>query len=511
MYDMPVTKESLIRYFSQLDLATLQKLEKYSRLLIIPDEDLLVNVTMSQMVDKAHELADVLFPEWTDRSKSDFGEFLVELFALFSEKDFWYINAFANEGILRKMRSYSNAFSKASSMGYNPRLCRGATASFTVTFAEGEAVTYGRGDLMLKVNGKKFTNDESFSVESSGGSINKVLTLHEGVQVAEDVTFNGYCIFLRKPNIDIDSIRIVIGNVAYDRVGTFGQSDNSSTHYMVLPEEDGSCSIYFGDGVFGVRPAIGTAIRVEYRTCNGAEGNIELSEIEPPTVEVSDSLPEREATAVSMTTEAAGGTFAESLNSIKEKAPVMFGTRGTAVNKKAVEALIKTLPFVHKACAVVAGSSIAYSVIPKSGLLEPTAAQISEIDSLLLESSMLGFNEVYSPNSYINLLHRADPQATKIIADVIISTGYNSTAIESSVREIIEGLTDPYIEAEYGGSFNKTDVDILVRSRVLGVQSVSFKTLYNGVESVMQDVILQGNEIFTRLNSEYLQIRINVI
>ena len=80
------TKEQLLAYFKTLDVATLERLQKYSKLLIIPDEDLLVNATMSQMVEKAHSLADTLFPEWTDRSKSDFGEFLVELFALFSEK-----------------------------------------------------------------------------------------------------------------------------------------------------------------------------------------------------------------------------------------------------------------------------------------------------------------------------------------------------------------------------------------------------------------------------------------
>lgn len=134
---MATNKEQLLQYFRGLDISVLEKLQKYSKLLIIPDEDLLVNVTMSQMVDKAHSLADALFPEWTDRSKSDFGEFLVELFAFFSEKDFWYINAFANEGILSKMRSYSGAFSKAASMGYSAVTCKGSECNFSVSFEAG--------------------------------------------------------------------------------------------------------------------------------------------------------------------------------------------------------------------------------------------------------------------------------------------------------------------------------------------------------------------------------------
>ena len=55
-----MNKEQLVQYFSGLDLSTLQKLHKYSKLLIIPDEDLLTNVTMTQMVEKAHNGSD----EW---------------------------------------------------------------------------------------------------------------------------------------------------------------------------------------------------------------------------------------------------------------------------------------------------------------------------------------------------------------------------------------------------------------------------------------------------------------
>ena len=47
---MATTKEQLLQYFQGLDVSVLEKLQKYSKMLIIPDEDLLVNATMSQMV-----------------------------------------------------------------------------------------------------------------------------------------------------------------------------------------------------------------------------------------------------------------------------------------------------------------------------------------------------------------------------------------------------------------------------------------------------------------------------
>ena len=503
---MADNKETLLRYFAGLDISTLQKLQKYSKLLIIPDEDLLINATMSQMVEKAHSLADALFPDWTDRSKSDFGEFLVEVFAVFSEKDFWYINAFANEGILRKMRSYSNAFSKASSMGYYPITCKGATCNFNVTFEAGEAVTYERGDLIVDVDGIKFTNDESFSVENSAAEVVKQVLLHEGTQVAEDVTYNGYNVFIRRADIDIDSITVTIDNVIYTRVNNFGFSSQDSTHFMVLPEEDGSCSIYFGSNGFGLQPSIGRAIRVEYRKCTGSEGNSEVK-----TAEVNDSLPNRQATKASMLSAAEGGVYAETLTSIKEKTPLYFNTKRAAINETVAQDIINSFPFVHKSKVVVIGRGVVYRIIPTSGYLEPTSAELATIAEEFHPYIMAGYVGAYTTNTYKNLMVAANPSATKIILDVIILSGYNASTIESSLRQIMEDITNPLVSAEYGGSFIKTDTDILMRSRVSGVQSVTFKVQVGTQEQIMSDVTLGETEIFRSINQDDLIIRTNVL
>lgn len=503
---MATTKEQLLQYFRGLDVSTLEKLQKYSKLLIIPDEDLLVNATMVQMVEKAHNLADSLFPEWTDRSKSDFGEFLVELFALFSEKDFWYINAFANDGLLRKTRSYSNAFSKASSMGYQPTLCKGATCEFNVTFVAGEATRYNRGDLIVNVGGVKFTNDEAFEVPKSADESNLSLSLREGTHIAEDITYNGYNIFIRKANIDIDSIVVTIDNIIYTRVRNFGNSSADSTHFMVLPEEDGSCAVYFGSNGFGVQPAIGKSIRIEYRTCQGAEGNLGIR-----TAEVNDSLPERKATVVSMVTSADGGTYAETLTSIKEKAPLQFTTKRAAINEAVSQDILNGFPFVHKSKVVVIGREVVYRVIPTSGYLEPTPSEIATIEEEFHPYLMAGYAGTYATNTYKSLLTEVNPSATSIILDAVILSGYNSNTIENSLRQIMEDITNPLVDAEYGGSFVKTNADILMRSRVPGVQSVTFKVQVGTQEQIMPDVTLNDTEIFRKIDQDTLIVRTNVI
>lgn len=503
---MATTKEQLLSYFKALDVSTLEKLKKYSKMLIIPDEDLLVNATMSQMVGKAHSLADSLFPEWTDRSKSDFGEFLVELFALFSEKDFWYINAFANEGILKKMRSYSNAFSKASSMGYSPITCKGAVCDFSVSFKAGEAITYERGDLVLNVDGVKFTNDEPFVVPMSIDESSVTLTLHEGKHIAEDVTYNGYCVFIRKANIDIESVNVVIDNTIYSRVNGFGHSSPDSAHFMVLPEEDGSCSIFFGSNGFGVQPPIGKSIRIEYRTCNGADGNKSVS-----AVTIDESLSDREAVAGSMLLAAANGVYAETLTSIKEKAPLYFKTKRAAINEAISQDIINSFPFVHKSKVSVIGRDVVYNIIPSSGYLEPTDSELQTIAEEFHPCIMVGYNGVYSPNTYRNLITSANPSATKMILEVLVLSGYNTASVESALRQIMEDVTNPLVGAEYGGAFKKTDVDILIRSNVAGVQSVTFKIQVGSQEQIIPDVILESTEIFHKIDQDNLIVRTNVV
>ena len=500
-----MNKEQLLQYFAGLDVSVLQKLHKYSSLLIIPDEDLLTNVTMSQMVEKAHSLADVYFPEWTDRSKSDFGQFLIELFALYSEKDFWYINAFANEGILRKMRSYSNVFSKVSSMGYIPTLCTGASADFSVIFQKGEETRYEKGDLIVKVKGIDFTNDEVIDLETLNEDSARVISLHEGSWVSEDTTFNGYCIMIRRKNIDINSIAVSIDNVTYTRVSNFGHSSQDDTHFMVLPEDDGSCSVFFGTNGFGVTPDVGRTIHVEYRSCMGAEANMPLQF----TTEIGDSLSERPALSAEMLTPAQGGTYAETMTSMKERAPVFYNAGKAIINDKIAKEVLESFPFIHKASVVTTGRQVNYCIIPTSGNLEPSDEELDILSREFTPYLMLGYEGIYTENVYRDLLSTADPLADKLIVEIIASPGYKAATIEASVRQVLNDLTSPMLRANYGGSFKKADADLTIRTSVSGVQSTTFKLRTDGVDSIMPDVLLNSMDIFQPISQDNVEVIIN--
>lgn len=122
---------------------------------------------------------------------------------------------------------------------------------------------------------------------------------------------------------------------------------------------------------------------------------------------------------------------------------------------------------------------------------------------------MLGFTGNQNNNIYVDIYNHL--AIDKIVLDVVISAGYAQTTIEEGVRQVMEDITNPLIGATYGQTFSKSDIDIQIRSEVVGVQSVSFKKLVGSTESVIEDFTIGENEIFSKIDQSKLIIRINAI
>lgn len=491
-------KESILALLGQKDLSTLQKLVNYSDLFIIPEDDLCVNVTMSQMVNKAHSLADRYFPEWTDRSKSDFGEFLVELIALFSEKDFWYINAFANESLIRKTRSYSNTFVKSAQLGYKPNLGKGAKISLSITVPAGGSFTYDIGTIIVELNGKEYLNLEPIVVSTT--SISTVTaTFIEGSYKKEDVLFNGSNVLISKQNIDVDTVRVFIEGVEFTKVNNFGESVSDSNHFVVLPEDSGYVSIFFGSNGYGSEVLLGTAIHVEYVETSG----VVLNTTGDVSVRVSPNV--RPVTSASYVSNIVDGGIIEDINSIKEKAPLYFGHRNSGINVPLTENILKGFDFILKAKANVFYRNVEYSCIPKDGSDNLTVDEQSFLASNFHPLLMLGYNGIYRNNNYIDLIGASG--TTSIALEVYISKGYDTLAATEVVKQVITDYTSPLILAEYGKGFSKSTVDSLIKAKGYGVQNIIWKKADN---SILPDLSIGEFDIFKPIDLTKVNISIYV-
>lgn len=490
------TKQELLNELALLDLGTLEKLHKYSQLLLLPEEDLLVNVTMSQMVQKAHQLADAHFPEWTDRSKSDFGQYLVELIALFSEKDFWYLNAFASEAQLANTRVYSNAFVKAVTLGYEPRTCRGASADFLVSFAPGAEATYGPGELVLaqQNTGVQFSNDQVFTVTENSVQAALTLPLSEGTYQNEQVSFNGHNVVLTRKGIDLDTLTVKIDSVQWSRVNKFGLSGPSSKHFVVIPEENGAATLFFGEDGYGERPAIGAQIVMKYRTCAGTAGNVAVRLLG---VNKSQSL-RRPAAAVQITP-SIGGQDPEPLSAIKYAAPLYFSTKKALINAVAVENFLSSLPTVKKAKASVFSNSVRFYVIPSDGT-EADAAFLDGLEAGLFPLLQMGYSATGLPTRYVD--------CGPLTLTCYSLKGVSKATTESLVRQLVEDYTNPLVLSEFGRAFDLSELSLLLRSRVPGLQNVIFNQVAGGAA---RNLPVEPLEITRKLLPADLTVLVNVI
>lgn len=482
---MAYTKEELLEKLSYLPTDTLDKLFNYSQNILIPEEDLLVDVTMQQMMQKSFELADTYFPEWTDRSIADFGRFLVELFAVFSEKDFYYINGYANENLLAKMSIYSDAFMRSVELGYYPNVCRSSKATFKLEFAASVAAfTLPRGSVIIDVVGTpySFTNLLPIAVPASP-TTNSFVTveLNEGKIITETFQFNGFSVYVSKSGIDTESLVTTIGEATWTRVRTFGQASATSKHYVAIPEDDGSIRVFFGDEGYGKRPEPNEGITISYLRCAGT-----LADGLSGSATINSYPNEVDMMSVALLGSTTSGQDPDTLADLKNKARNYFFNNQTLNNQFVVKSWLLSQYEVKKAYVKIVNNQVYFKVVP--AITTSTEATIIALLGERMQPIITG--------GYF-----AQPEVTDYVPvntvelQVFFLQGFNTSINVEKVRNLVSDYTNPYTLSNYGRGFNKSELEILLKSKVEGLQNVIFISI-NGS---LADVPVAANQILRKV------------
>lgn len=482
---MAYNKEELLEKLSYLPTDTLDKLYKYSTNILIPEEDLLVDVTMQQMMQKAFELADQHFPEWTDRSVADFGRFLIELFAIFSEKDFYYINGYANENLLAKMSVYSDAFMRSVELGYYPNVCRSAKGFFKLGFsASPNAYTIPTGALIVDKLGTpySFTNLQPIEVPANATEDFFITAeLNEGKLITETFQFNGFSVYVAKSGIDTESLNTYIGDSSWTRVRTFGQSSNTSKHYVAIPEDDGSIRLFFGDTSYGKRPDINEGIKVTYLRCAGTAsnnlvGNCGLNSYPSEISIISVEL--LEATT--------GGQDPDTLEDLKNNSRNYFFNNQTLNNQTVVLSWLLAQYEVKKAHVKIINNQVNFRIVP--AITTQDEASILEVIRERMQPLVTGGYFVQKqPTTYIPI--------NTVGLQAFFLEGFNSSINIEKLKGLISDYTNPYVLASYGRSFKKSELEILLKSKVEGLQNI----IFTDINGALNDINVAPEQILKKV------------
>jgi hypothetical protein len=492
---MATEKQQLLSQLSGYDTSVLSRLVKYASYIIIPEEDLLVNVNMSQMMDKVHSLADVHFPEWTDRSKADFGEFIAELLALFSEKDFWYLNAFANEGYLQRISVYSNGYVRAVELGHMPQLFRSARCKVRVLFApSGETHYIEPGRIAITGTGLpyEFSNSERVVVPASVTQQAFTIEFAEGVYDKIEENFNGKSVRVLQNKVDLSSLVATIAGVEWEQKISLSKSSSTDKHYLPLPEEDASAEIFFGDGENGVQPPLSERIEVLYRIGGGSAANGIVAGTMNTVVENTTG---RTILSVSQLTPTSGGAEQETLSQIKNNTPLIFRTQSRVINATDLEDVVGSRNDVARVKAITFSNNFYFYVVKSDGSKADQAFLDTIKNSL---SVLMGFNVFGFPTEYI--------QAGPLSMTVYALRGFDPIEIESETRDLLKDYTDPLADAQYGRGFELDDVVREIIASVAGVQNVVFNSVQGGVP---HSVEIGSNQMLELLQDS--DITINVV
>ena len=147
-------------------------------------------------------------------------------------------------------------------------------------------------------------------------------------------------------------------------------SSDSAEEFVVEVDNDGTAIIRFGDDIHGRRPEPGTEFVARYRVGNGSAGNIGADSL----IHIAKHIPE--ITFVGNPLPAQGGQDPESLEDVRQRAPVAYRVQERAVTPADYGEVTERYPDVQRAAATFRWTGSWHTVfltVDRSG-----GAQVSE-------------------------------------------------------------------------------------------------------------------------------------
>jgi hypothetical protein len=529
-------KATILKQLETLSTDKLNKLLNYANLMLLPDASTLLNVNQPTLVNKAMELADIYFPEWTDRSESDFGRFLIEIMALFSEKDFAYINHYANESFLLRTQFYSNAYYKAMELGYVPENVFLPTFEVSESvFSEGSFLQVPKGSLRLELTVfsgndpfagvvyKKFTvtNAIAFDVPTStqNATIDNVLFIH-GTFLTKSTPFEGRAIKIFEKNCDLKTLVVKVNNQVYTKTASFSGLNSTSLMYIAVPDNEGSFVLHFGDGDLGYLPDFGSTVDIEvFHNNDFNEVNLLQSELSLPhkiSVKLLSNLTRGLISLTNSSTikvdntsygnyadfyiESAApyansrGVLQPSLGELKSKACLWYNNSKRIINETDAYNFLKTFGGFTKVSTSILGNYLNISVL-KTGM---TSTQINTYINAEVKPNVLqGIQVVYTPATLVNL--------TDTVIEVYVTKGFNLRNSALSVFNAFRAFTNPDGLAEFGTPFNSSAFTTYCISTIAGINNVVVRTVNGDAPTISNKglfpSVLSKSEILTPPNN----------
>jgi hypothetical protein len=285
---------------------------------------------------------------------------LIDLLAYNTHYMSFYVNMLANESFLDTASVRDSVISHAKMLGYTPHSTTSSTARINLSFTAANNATVANTTALTLPKFTKFSSTAIDGVNYIFTNLNEVtvtkannaltfpnLDITEGTPVNYVFTHNEIAnptqeFVLPDLNIDTSTLEVIVQTssvdttqVTYTAAGDSTSVAEDSKVYYLDQTNSQKYKIYFGDDILGKKLSDGNIVIVSYLLSKGSSSNKATG------FTLLDAVGTMTTPTIEIVQTAAGGSEAETLQSIKFTAPKNFVSNNRAVTKNDYIALIK--------------------------------------------------------------------------------------------------------------------------------------------------------------------------
>lgn len=419
----------------------------------IPDYDLL-GIALKQYLSNQSEFIDYNF------DGSGLSIFLGTL-SQNSHYNAFFLNQVANESFLSTAFKRSSVVSRAKSLSYTPSTIHSASAELQLEIIPVNGVypssfvieTPSFTSNLDNIN-FIFTASESLIInELNGRYLSEPFVVYEGKpflltsSITAETLQNGITL----PNFNTDSesliVRINDDNTTnfyqYEKVTNIVELKSDSRAYYLSENDNGLLNIKFGDNILGKTPDLNSPLFIEYKVSSGeSANNITVFNYASNVINAN--------VIVRVLSISSGGSAAESIESIKQNAPLFRTTQERAVTPADYSSIIKT-KFQNVADIICYGGETVtppkygkaiIAIKPKNSLI------LTDLEKKNIISTISSYNVVGITPIIVELEYVFINIKSKVSYNKTLLTG-GEVSLKSEVNSAISSYQSKYLDGFY--------------------------------------------------------------
>ncbi len=426
-----------------------------------------------------------------------------------------YLNMNVNETFLKTALLRENVVARAQEINYVPRSSRSSHAQINVKIVPNdnpqEIIIPAYTKFVTELDNIRYTfsTEEDYTVtKDKNGNYLKTIDIFEGTVLVYRFIVNDVIKKYTLNNINLDTESLVVNvyptssstdKTNYVHYKNINELSETSKVYFLEENLDETYDVFFGDGVLGFDPPVGSLVEITARFCHGSKTNGLRSFIPLTYVGYNRNIPTTlyEASSVTLITSAFNGMERENLESVQYLAPKFFQAQDRLVTKTDYRSFILSKYGDLQSVSVWGGEEnnppyfgkTLISVKPKNGFTIPVAKKEQIVKDITEKSIMAIDPLVVDPVfTFVNLNMKINYDST--LTSLTFYDLYNkiSDATKKYEKDNLGVFDNGFYLSKFAASIDEvdnsiqnTEVNVYLEKRLLPVlnDSITYEISWN--------------------------------